>query len=200
MVVDKPVLVMLHGLGGSGTDFDWVGDKLRAWVEPVGLQGPLRTGDRWSWFDLTAGPHSLASRAAEDLLVRIDAEFGARPLALFGFSQGATMVLNLLRLRPTSFRFAIALSGFLAPTRDPRDVAVARARPHVFSGHGARDDVIPIHEAAALRQWLDDNTAHVHRRYATLGHWLNEEELGDLAAFVGGRTRCARWTSRSTDA
>jgi phospholipase/carboxylesterase len=184
VTVDKPVLAILHGLGGRDTDFDWVGDTLTRWVEPVGLQGPLRTGDRWSWFDLSNGPPSLASRAAEDLLIRLDARFAARPLALFGFSQGATMVVNLLRLRPTRFRFAIALSGFLAPTRDPCDGAVARARPPVFSGHGALDDVIPIHEATAMREWLDHHTAHVHRRYRDLDHWLNDEELTDVAAFV----------------
>ena len=98
------------------------------------------------------------------------------------------MVVNLLRLRPSRFRFAVALSGFLAPTRDPRDAAVANARPPVFSGHGALDDVIPNEEAAAMRQWLDHHTGHVHRRYADLDHWMNDEELRDVAAFVAQRS------------
>jgi phospholipase/carboxylesterase len=60
-------------------------------------------------------------------------------------------------------------------------------RPAVFSGHGDLDDVIPPRQARDAAEWLDRHTDHVQHRYPDLAHWVSDQEVRDITAFVRAR-------------
>jgi phospholipase/carboxylesterase len=102
-----------------------------------------------------------------------------------GFSQGARMVLQLLRDAPGQFRYAFALSGSVAPGDHAGDAALAAAHPRVpvFWAHGDDDRVIASASVDRTRQWLAGHAAPEEHSYS-MGHTINQAELADMKEFV----------------
>lgn len=188
-----PLLVALHGVGSNEHDLASLAPHLpRSWTV-ASPRAPLPHGPGFSWYPL-AQPGSPdpehVDTAVEALLAWVDGvAVDHGPVALLGFSQGASMALQTLRHRPDGFAFAVALSGFVAPAAgadgtDPRDRALATVRPRVFLGHGDRDPVIPPSATARTSVWAADHTDVEEHEYAGLAHGVAQQELTDVVAFI----------------
>ncbi|MGB4137703.1 MAG: alpha/beta hydrolase-fold protein [Microbacterium sp.] len=187
----RPLLVLLHGYGADEHDLFGLVPYLPEGIAVAALAAPL--APPWpmpgrSWYpiaDLQSRDAAPITAAAESLLRWLD--LGARDaasVALLGFSQGAAVSLQALRLDPARFGAVVALSGYVAPGELPNDPVLHEERPRVFWGRGTHDDVIPADLIAHTAQWLPDHAELSGRVYQGLTHSISESELADVHAFL----------------
>ena len=131
-----PLVVMLHGAGGSAENglapFRPLADE-----RGLALLAPESRGPTW---DLVRGRYGPDVAFVDRALAHA---FAAQPVdparvAVAGFSDGASYALSLGLTNGDLFRVVIAFSpGFAAPLR-------RHGRPRVFVSHGRADRVLPI--------------------------------------------------------
>lgn len=132
-----PLLVMLHGAGGSaGHSIGLARDH----AERLGflLLAPKSQGASWDVISgRRFGPDVTALDAAlEDVFAAYSVDPGR--VAVGGFSDGASYALSLGLINGELFSDILAFSpGFIAPARE-------QGRPRIFISHGMADRVLPI--------------------------------------------------------
>ncbi|WP_336502569.1 alpha/beta hydrolase [Microbacterium paraoxydans] len=186
-----PLLVLLHGYGADEHDLFGLVPYLPSGIAVASVAAPLAPpwptpGRSWYPIEGLDGRSSAAvTLAAEAFLRWLDeAAQDAPSVALLGFSQGAAVSLQALRLAPERFGAVVALSGYASPDALPQDERLAEVRPPVFWGRGTHDDVIPAPLIAHTAQWLPAHSTLSGRVYGGLTHSISEEELGDVHRFL----------------
>ncbi|HEY8259516.1 MAG TPA: alpha/beta fold hydrolase [Gemmatimonadales bacterium] len=135
-----PLVVMLHGAGGSST-------RAIRFLSDLSDQAgflvlcPDSRGSTWDAITGEFGPDvEFIDRALAQTFSRCGVD--RRRLAVAGFSDGATYALALARANGDLFTHAIAFSpGFLLPVD-------AHGLPRLFISHGVNDQVLPIDRAS----------------------------------------------------
>ncbi|WP_136033132.1 alpha/beta hydrolase [Microbacterium sp. PF5] len=186
-----PLVVLLHGYGADEHDLFGLVPYLPGGLAVASVAAPLappwpQPGRSWYPIEGLDGRSSTAvTLAAEAFLRWLDAAAGDAPsVALLGFSQGAAVSLQALRLAPERFDAVVALSGYVAPEPLPGDDALTEIRPRVFWGRGTHDDVIPPALIDHTAQWLPSHAELSGRVYSGLTHSISEDELGDVHRFL----------------
>jgi phospholipase/carboxylesterase len=188
---DRPLLVLLHGYGSHEGDLFGLSPALPLGPVVASLRAPLLAGPGNAWFPLTAdtfaadhGPNAdAAARAVLDWLDTTQ----STSVGLLGFSQGGAVALQLLRLAPERFSYAVMLSGFVVGESHAGDAALAARMPPVFWGRGTRDQVIPPLAIQTTEQWLPGHTALTTRIYEDVAHGISNAELKDVSAFISSQ-------------
>jgi phospholipase/carboxylesterase len=140
----------------------------------------------YSWYPI----EGLESRdpagvtAGARALLEWVASSGARRVGLVGFSQGAAVSLQAMRLAPERFDFVVNLSGYAAGGTAPGDETLKTTGVPVFWGRGAADEVIPPEAIEHTTTWLPDHSELVGRVYPGLGHAVGQQEIADLRRFL----------------
>lgn len=186
-----PLLVLLHGYGADEHDLfglvPYLPDNIAVASVAAPLVPPWPTPGR-SWYPIEGldGRSPAAVTAAAESLLRWlhGAAEDAASVAFLGFSQGAAVALQALRLSPDRVDGVVALSGYVAPGSLPRDAELVARRPHVFWGRGSDDDVISEALIAHTAEWLPGHSELSGRVYTGLTHSISEEELGDVRVFL----------------
>ncbi|MGI8699408.1 MAG: alpha/beta hydrolase [Mycobacteriales bacterium] len=131
-----PLLVLLHGAGGSARGGLEV---LLPYADAAGLLllSPDSRGRTWDMILGGYGPDvAYLDSALSAVLAR--APVDTARMAIGGFSDGASYALSLGLANGDVFGAVLAFSpGFMAPLE-------SRGRPRVFVAHGAQDRVLPI--------------------------------------------------------
>lgn len=186
-----PLLVLLHGYGADEHDLFGLVPHLPPGIAVASVAAPLTPpwptpGRSWYSLDGTDGRHGDAVNiAAQSLIDWLDATANdASKIALLGFSQGAAVSLQALRLEPERFGAVVALSGYASPDELPNDESLRESRPRVFWGRGTNDDVIPAPLIEHTSQWLPEHSELTGRVYPGLTHSISEEELVDVRVFL----------------
>ena len=185
---DRPLLVLLHGLGASEHDLVPLMPLLPPELAIASVRAPIGFPPGAAWFSPEQTPE-LAREVDEatDALVRwIGAQTGYPSVGVLGFSQGGAIAIHTLRRAPGLASYAVSLAGFLPGEAD--DAALARLRTPLFVGYGLADDVVPPAWTEMLVDWAGPLTDLEVRFYPGLTHAVSEEELRDAAAFIGTRT------------
>jgi len=186
----RPLLVLLHGYGSHERDLFGLVPYLPEQFVVAAVQAPLAPPfptPGWSWFPiegLHARDPESTTRAAERFLEWVDTETDAEVIGLLGFSQGAVIALQALRLQPERFAFAVNLAGYVDAGPLPTDETLAEVRPPVFWGRGARDEVIPADRVTHTVDWLPAHVELSGRVYPGLTHSVSEDELHDVRVFL----------------
>lgn len=187
----KPLLVLLHGYGADERDLFGLVPYLPEDIAVAAVAAPLAPpwpmpGRSWYAIDsLDTRDAAGITTAAEALLAWLDeAAADAPSTALLGFSQGAAVSLQALRLAPTRLDAVVALSGYAAVGELPNDAVLREERPPVFWGRGSNDDVIPGALVAHTAQWLPEHSELSGRVYPGLTHSISEQELSDVGVFL----------------
>jgi phospholipase/carboxylesterase len=186
----RPLLVLLHGYGADENDLFGLVPYLPESFVVAAVRAPLTPpfpSPGYSWYPIEGLENRDArhvTEAASRVNEWVDAQAGASPVALLGFSQGAAVAVQAMRLQPERYAFAVTLSGYVTPGELPGDAALAALRPPVFWGRGARDEVIPPFLVEHSAQWLPEHVDLSGRVYAGLTHGVSEEELADVRAFL----------------
>jgi phospholipase/carboxylesterase len=186
----RPLLLLLHGYGSDERDLFGLAPFLPDAFVLAAVRAPLAPpfpAPGWSWYPIEGldGRSSGAVTAAADALIAwIDRATDAETIGILGFSQGAAVALQALRLQPDRFAFVVNLAGYADPSPLPGDEVLAERRPPVFWGRGARDEVIPPAAVAHTVQWLPAHAELSGRVYAGLTHSVSQEELDDVHVFL----------------
>lgn len=190
----RPVLVLLHGYGSHEGDLFGLVPFLPPEFVVAAVRAPLTPpfpAPGWSWFPIE-GLHTRDATAATTAAGRFlewldEAVDASASVGLLGFSQGAVVALQALRLRPERVAFVVNLAGFVADGELPTDAALAQLRPPVFWGRGTHDEVIPAERVAHTVEWLPRFVDLSGRVYTGLTHSVSEDELADVRVFLEKR-------------
>jgi phospholipase/carboxylesterase len=187
----RPLLVLLHGYGADERDLFGLTPYLPDAFAVAAVRAPLSPpwpSPGYSWYPiegLDGRDGRKTTDAATRLLHWLDVVAPAPAVVgLLGFSQGAAVALQTMRLEPERFAFAVNLSGYATPGDLPGDEALAERRPPVFWGRGTRDDVIPEFLVLHTTDWLPRHSDLSGRVYQGLTHSVSEQELADVRAFL----------------
>ncbi|KXC07358.1 alpha/beta hydrolase [Microbacterium hominis] len=189
----RPLLLLLHGYGSDERDLFGLVPFLPDAYVFAAVRAPLSPpfpAPGWSWYPiegLDGRSSGAVTDAAEALIAWVEAATDAETIGMLGFSQGAAVALQALRLRPERFAFAVNLAGYVDPSPLPADARLAERRPPVFWGRGARDEVIPPAAVAHTVQWLPEHVELSGRVYTGLTHSVSQEELDDVRVFLQKR-------------
>ncbi|MEU4015057.1 alpha/beta fold hydrolase [Microbacterium sp. NPDC028030] len=186
-----PLLVLLHGYGADEHDLFGLVPHLPKDIAVASVAAPLAPpwpmpGRSWYAIEGLDGRSPEAVTVAAEAFLRWldDVARDAPSVALLGFSQGAAVSLQALRLAPDHFGAVVALSGYAASGELPGDETLAELRPPVFWGRGTHDDVIPPALVDHTAQWLPAHSDLSGRVYTGLTHSISEEELADVHRFL----------------
>jgi phospholipase/carboxylesterase len=187
----RPLLVLLHGYGADENDLFGLVPYLPPEFVVAAVRAPLAPpwpAPGYSWYPIEGLDGRDAVRttdAASRLLHWLDSVAPApAQIGLLGFSQGAAVSLQALRLAPERFAFVVNLSGYATPGDLPGDGALAERKPSVFWGRGTNDDVIPEFLVTHTVEWLPAHAELSGRVYQGLTHSVSEPELADVRAFL----------------
>jgi len=181
-------VVLVHGRGATADGVVNLAESF--YRHGVAFFAPQASRSRWFPYDARGAvernePHlSSAVDAVECVLAAVeDSGIPPEKTVLFGFSQGAAVVTELLRRDPRRLGGVVVLSGgFVGPDgrAAPRpDTDGSLAGTPVFVGSGDADEYVPVGRVRAtadLFRALDGDLTE--RLYAGLEHGINEAEFG----------------------
>ncbi|MEJ1156529.1 alpha/beta hydrolase [Microbacterium marmarense] len=185
------LLVVLHGYGSDEHDLFALRTYFPQDLVVAALAAPLTPP--WpapgrSWYPiegLDTRDAAGITAAAEAVLAWLDEHAqGAASIGLLGFSQGAAVSLQSLRLAPQRIDYVVNLSGYVTPGALPNDEELAELKPPVFWGRGSHDEVIPAALVLHTTQWLPERVELSGRVYQDMAHSVSEAELADLRVFI----------------
>ena len=120
---------------------------------------PEGLGAAWWQMHAIGYPVAASLAGARTRLLRwLDDEVGDVPVALLGFSDGATTAADLLLAEPGRFCAAVLLGGAL-PWSTGAPLAPGRLRGlEVLLAYGEQDDVVPHHLLERTGRWLREQS------------------------------------------
>jgi phospholipase/carboxylesterase len=135
-----PLLVLLHGAGGSG---DGVLRRLGAAADAAGV-AVLAPDSRGSTWDAVGGGFGRDVTFVDSALERVFETVSVDParMAIGGFSDGATYALSLGLVNGDLVRRVVAFSpGFVVD-------GPLHGKPRLFISHGTADPILPIDQCS----------------------------------------------------
>jgi len=131
-----PLLVLLHGAGGSGAG---ILKRLGAFAEEAGI-AVLSPDSRGSTWDAIRGDFgadvAFLNRALESVFQTVDVD--PERITVGGFSDGASYAISVGLANGDLFRRVLAFSpGFYVG-------GSTHGKPHFFLSHGTADEILPI--------------------------------------------------------
>lgn len=214
----RATIVVLHGLGADGHDFEPLCDELdlssvgdvryvlpHAPTRPVTINGGMVMR---AWYDILgvdlarredeAGLRD--SQALVDALIERERMRGipSERIVLMGFSQGCAMTLLTGLRHPHRLAGLVGLSGYL-PLADATAAEVHEANrgTPVFLAHGRFDPIIALARAQASRDQLVALGHPVAWHEYPIEHGVSAEELRDLQRWLVARLATATSDPRS---
>lgn len=185
----EPVLLLLHGTGGTEDDLIGLGKTILPEAALLSPRGKV----------LENGMARFFRRLAEGVFDKEDLFFRTEELAAFldeaagrygfqrgnvvalGFSNGANIAASLLLRRPEALGGAILLRPMLPfqPQTAPR----LTGKP-VWMASGRYDSLVRPEQATALAEVLASGGAEVSHRWLETGHQLTGQEIAEAAAWA----------------
>jgi phospholipase/carboxylesterase len=174
-----PLIVMLHGAGGRGSD------SLRLMQSTADERGVIILAPSSvdsTWDVITRRRYGTDVRPIDAALTDVFARYAVDPkrVAVAGFSDGASYALSLGVMNGALFTHVIAFSpGFMAPIR-------AQGQPQMFISHGVKDEVLPIDRCSrALVAQLKREKYDVNYVEFAGGHHVPDEILNRAFDWFG---------------
>jgi predicted esterase len=172
-----PLLVLLHGAGGSG---ERMLTRVGMFSDEAGIPVLALSSEGRTW-DAIRGTFGAD---AEHIDAALDATFARLPIdparvVIGGFSDGATYALSLGLINGDLFHKVIAFSpGFLIESEP-------YGHPAVFLSHGRRDDILPFDRCGArLATLLKDEGYALTFRAFDGGHEIPPAIARDAMAWI----------------
>jgi phospholipase/carboxylesterase len=195
-----PLLIALHGSGGSPQNFDGLWEKhSKAQCLLAAPEGPYvlppeqrRDIPGYSWFlqvkdrRIWAMADPLVVQAMAATVAEIKANYKVGPVYILGFSQGASLAYQAALRHPDIFAGVLAVAG-LFPAEFLTQADLDRAAPtlRVFIAHGTRDAVVKPAASEKARSFLEQAGFQVTFQTFKGGHTLSADLLRTILAWIG---------------
>ena len=197
-----PLVILLHGVGSNEADLFGFAPLLdeRFFVASVRAPFALSYGG-FGWFELGFSPEGLTANLAQaeesrhKLLEFIDEittkhNLDAQRVFLAGFSQGAIMSYVLMLTEPEKIAGVVAMSGRLVIEHLPPLANQERLREFpILVTHGTFDQVLPIENGRAARDFLEKLPVKLDYREYEMAHQVSEESLRDVTTWLSERLK-----------
>ncbi len=197
-----PLVVLLHGRGGTEQDLARLFPVLPEGVVAVSLRAPLPRRDGFSWFSVGPEARDLMAEhvapAADAVLAWIAERASSgetsprRPVAVVGYSQGGAVAIHMMRRAPRAVDTAVLIAPLLGVGDEPGDDDLLGVRPPVYWMRGLRDDAITLMDVQRVAYFLPP-----HSRLTTAEHPLLGHDLSDTFLAAAGRY-LTDWAGRTT--
>ena len=144
------LVVVLHGLGDSIAGYRWLPGMVdRSDVNYLLVNAPDAYDIGFSWYDIAGHPEAGVIRSRKLLFNLLDEQiasgYDAERIALFGFSQGCLMAVEVGLRYPHRLAGVVGISGYVFNLqeliRERSDVA---GEQRLLITHGRYDPLIPI--------------------------------------------------------
>lgn len=194
---EAPVLVLLHGTGGSEQDLLPLADLLLPDASVIAPRGPvveqdgvprffrrIPTGESGP-YPFTFDPDEIALRV-EDMAAFLDEQAAlhdlvGRPRIAVGFSNGANLATSLLMLRPDTLAAVIAFAPMPVLTNPPsRPLDAAGA----WLGGGRQDPIAPPTAVEDVAAQLTERGAAVEVTFGGGGHAITPDLVRAATAWL----------------
>lgn len=184
-------LVLLHGTGGSKSDFLFLDKALHHRVNLLALQGNILEDGMHRFFKRKAlGIFDQQSIKEETQKLRVFIEdwaaqhnLSSQNTIYFGYSNGANMILATLFYFPERIHKVVLLH----PMLPFEPAAVSLKDTQLFVSHGLQDSMVTVEEQQTLTKLLKKKGATVVEKIYPYGHQLTKDELQDAITFVRNR-------------
>ncbi len=189
--LSKKLMLVLHGLGDSTEGYTWLPSELaRDDISFLLLNAPDTYFTGYSWFDIYENPAPGITRSRE-LLFRAVKELEAQgwaadQIALFGFSQGCVMSLDLALRYPKKFAAAVGVSGFTFFLEEyPAAFSPVAKEQKIFVSHGTQDPLLPLSMSKPKIQALQKLGVNIQWKEYDKVHTIDPyKELQDIREFL----------------
>lgn len=192
-----PLLLLLHGVGGSEYDLFWLPEYLDPRFLVLSLRAPytLRP-DSYAWFNVTFGPQGSiiepeqAEASRQRLITFVESapdrfQIDRQQIYLLGFSQGAIMSLAVALTRPDLLAGVVALSGRILPELFDRQSPLGGhlAAPKRLADfpllviHGRWDRVLSIDHGRTIRDRLFTLPVSLSYHEFDMAHTISDDSL-----------------------
>ena len=162
-------LVFIHGWGGNKNSFKKVAGsfaiKKSVWFLP---QAPylLDGEDKYSWtFEKSPGKYEREEPVQlmlNFLEQQVFSRFDSKDVFLFGFSQGALVCYELLKILDKPIAGLFPISGFIADqNKTIKRINAAQMNTPIVIGHGLKDEVVSFHESELAFNLLKNESSNV---------------------------------------
>ncbi|MFJ7211881.1 alpha/beta hydrolase [Amycolatopsis sp. NPDC098790] len=186
---DAPLLLLLHGTGGSPDDLLGLARELSPDSAVLAPAGPVSEHGAARWFRRLAegvfDHEDVVKRANElaDFVVEAREKYGLgdRRLVAVGFSNGANIAAAVTLLRPEVVREA-ALFAAMSPVPQPPDHDLSATR--VFLASGERDPMAPLASTEELIRLLRERGADVITQRHPGGHQITLDGVRAAAKWI----------------
>jgi len=177
-----PVLLLLHGTGGSEDDLIEVGRKLYPRAALLSPRGKILENGMPRFFkrlaegvfdeeDLIARSHELDGFVA-DAVIRYGLE--GRKIVAVGYSNGANIAAGMLLLTPGRLAAAVLLRAMVPLV--PEELPDLRGLPVILVS-GRADPIVPVENVERLEAMLRGAGADLAMQWSLAGHQLTAAEL-----------------------
>ena len=181
-------LVLLHGTGGTKSDFLFLNDRLQKTFNLLALQGNvLEQGMPRFFRRIRPGvfDQDNIKKEAEKLHQfvsnwRSEHSIQVNDLVFLGYSNGANMILATLFYHPQSIRFAVLLHPMLPFI--PQDISLKEHSLLVSAG--LHDPMVSLSQQKILEETLIEKDTNVIIKKYPGGHELSNQEIKDVIEFL----------------
>ncbi len=193
-----PLLLLLHGYGSNEQDLMGLSPYLDQRLHLVSARAIFDVGFGYGWYHLYGEPGNLISddatcaRSLEVLTEFIDVlpervGADAQKFYLLGFSQGAVMSLSLALTMPERIAGVVAVSGYLDQKILPRVQPESLAHLDMLVMHGTEDDLIPVEQGRAVKDYLETTPVKLTYEEYPIGHGIHPLALTLITEWLTAR-------------
>ncbi len=192
---DTPVLLLLHGTGGTEHDLIPLVEELAPGAGYLAPRGPVQEHGMNRWFrrfgegnfDVDDVVRRSGELAGFLEWARAHYGIGDRQLVAVGFSNGANIGLATTLLHPEAVSTTVAFSGMYP--LDDRSVEADLSGSSIALFNGRADAMAPIDSVVRLGSVLESRGAAVDRNVREGGHGIHPSEIGAAAAWISSHNR-----------
>ena len=193
----KAAIILVHGRGASAESMMGIFDELA--VPGLAAVAPQAPGHTWYpnsfLVPIAANQPYLDSAlfALESIVTNlIERGIESKRIAILGFSQGACLTTEFVATHPRRYGAIMALTGgLIGPPGTARKYPGSLSKTPVFLGSSDPDPHVPFERVQETRDVLGAMGAAVElRRYAGMGHTINEDELNACQALLSPLASC----------
>ncbi|MCF8372767.1 MAG: dienelactone hydrolase family protein [Bacteroidales bacterium] len=198
---NKPVVFLLHGYGSNLHDLLSLSEHLDPSYSFVAVQAPHKIREySYSWFNLTYKNGTVnwldVEEAGESIdqlhtfieTYRENKNIKTKNFYALGFSQGASMALEMAIKYPESLAGVVALSGRLVWDRNEGEhVSEKVCQVDIFQAHGTLDRVIPMEDAQKVGDYFSSCPNFTFKKYPQ-AHEISRELVADINSWLESRS------------